>query len=176
MEQNRKDDSALLGIGAALKTLRQNANISKRQMETASNIRREQIEKIEKGRIAPTLRTVAAYLDALGIDFAEGLLGMGKAGESSVETTEKPKAGRPKGKGFDHSLLPPMTWSWREDLGCWHAMEMMKGDMKFYFVYEDGQARRENADGAKASVNGGTDKDSAIKLVNDWRFYHGWQL
>ena len=69
-----------------------------------------------------------------------------------------------------------MTWSWREDLGCWHAMEMMKGDMKYYFVYEDGTARRENADGAKAAVNGGTDKDSAIKLVNDWRFYHGWQL
>lgn len=141
-------------------------------MEMTANIGQSVLGRIENGRAACSSRTMHAYLEACGVDFAE-LLATAIKGSEKVD---KPKAGRPKGKGFDHSLLPPMTWSWREDLGCWHAMEMMKGDMKYYFVYEDGTARRENADGAKAAVNGGTDKDSAIKLVNDWRFYHGWQL
>ena len=141
-------------------------------MEMTANIGQSVLGRIENGRAACSSRTMHAYLEACGVDFAE-LLATAIKGSEKVD---KPKAGRPKKKGYDHSLLPPMTWAWREDLGCWHAMEMMKGDMKYYFVYEDGTARRENADGAKASVNGGTNKDSAIKLVNDWRFYHGWQL
>ena len=172
MFQERKPDGPLLGIGASLQAIRESAGISRRKMEMTANIGQSVLGRIENGRAACSSRTMHAYLEACGVDFAELLATAIKGSEKA----EKPKAGRPKGKGFDHSLLPPMTWSWREDLGCWHAMEMMKGDMKYYFVYEDGTARRENADGAKAAVNGGTDKDSAIKLVNDWRFYHGWQL
>ena len=172
MFQERKPDGPLLGIGASLQAIRESAGISRRKMEMTANIGQSVLGRIENGRAACSSRTMHAYLEACGVDLAE-LLATAIKGSEKVD---KPKAGRPKGKGFDHSLLPPMTWSWREDLGCWHAMEMMKGDMKYYFVYEDGTARRENADGAKAAVNGGTDKDSAIKLVNDWRFYHGWQL
>lgn len=179
MEQNRKDDSALLGIGAALKTLRQNANISKRQMETVSNIRREQIEKIEKGRIAPTLRTVAAYLDALGIDLAQGLLNMGNVGKSAVESAVKAKAGRPKKKGWDYSLLPPMEWEWSEMEGCWKAVEVMKGHQKNYRVWEDGRAEMRGGVNENEGVKvwqGGIDKESAIQLITDWRYYDGYQL
>lgn len=162
----------MLGIGASLQAIREGAGISRRKMEMQANIGQSVLGRIENGRAACSTRTLHAYLEVCGVDLAELLATVAKGGKD----VEKPKAGRPKGKGFDHSLLPPMTWAWREDLGCWHAMEMMKGDMKYYFVYEDGTARRENGDGAKAAVNGGTDKDSAIKLVNDWRFYHGWQL
>lgn len=172
MFQERKPDGPLLGIGASLQAIRESAGISRRKMEMTANIGQSVLGRIENGRAACSSRTMHAYLEACGVDLAELLATAIKGSEKA----EKPKAGRPKKKGYDHSLLPPMTWSWREDLGCWHAMEMMKGDMKYYFVYEDGTARRENADGAKAAVNGGTDKDSAIKLVNDWRFYHGWQL
>ena len=172
MFQERKPDGPLLGIGASLQAIRESAGISRRKMEMTANIGQSVLGRIENGRAACSSRTMHAYLEACGVDFAELLATAIKGSEKA----EKPKSGRPKKKGYDHSLLPPMTWSWREDLGCWHAMEMMKGDMKYYFVYEDGTARRENADGAKAAVNGGTDKDSAIKLVNDWRFYHGWQL
>lgn len=172
MFQERKSDAPLLGIGASLQAIRENAGVSRRKMEMKANIGQSVLGRIENGRAACSSRTMHAYLEVCGVDLAELLASAVKGDEKA----EKAKVGRPKGKGYDHSLLPPMSWARREDLGCWHAMEMMKGDMKYYFVYEDGQARRENADGAKAAVNGGFDKDSAIKLVNDWRFYHGWQL
>lgn len=171
MEQNRKDDSALPGIGAALKKIRESANVSKRQMAEKANIQREQLDRIEHGRSACSTRTMYAYLDACGVDFVALLKGAVNSGEK----TEKAKAGRPKGKGFDHSLLPPMTWAWREDLGCWYAMEMMYGYLKEYRAFDDGRAERWDGN-QHVKLHGGTDKESAINLVNDWRYYDGHQL
>lgn len=161
----------MLGIGASLQAIREGAGISRRKMEMHANIGQSVLGRIENGRAACSTRTLHAYLEVCGVDFAELLASVVGGGEKA----EKPKAGRPKGKGFDHSLLPPMTWAWREDLGCWHAMEMMYGYLKEYRAYDDG--RSERWDGTNHEVlRGANDKDSAIKLVNDWRYYHGWQL
>jgi len=179
MEQNRKDDSALPGIGAALKSIREAANVSKRQMALEANIQREQLDRIEHGRSACSMRTLVAYLDVCGIDFVDVLKrfaeskGVGKIGEQKI------KAGRPKGKGWDYSLLPLMDWVWDEVDECWKATEVMKGHMKTYRVWDDGRATmkagvKEN-EGDKV-WHGATDKASAIQMIDDWRYYDGYQF
>ena len=175
MEQNRKDDSALPGIGAALKKIREAANVSKRQMAEKANIQREQLDRIEHGRSACSMRTLVAYLAVCGVDLIDLLKKCGDAKWSGKDGEPKPKVGRPKKKGFDHSLLPPMTWAWREDLGCWYAMEMMYGYLKEYRVFDDGRAERWDGN-QHVKLHGGIDKDSAINLINDWRYYDGHQL
>lgn len=178
MEQNRKDDSALPGIGAALKKIREAANVSKRQMATEANIQREQLDRIEHGRSACSMRTLVAYLDVCGVDLIDLLKKCGEA-KWNGKDVEKPKAGRPKKKGWDYSLLPPMEWEWSEMEGCWKAVEVMKGHQKHYRVWEDGRAEMKGGVNENEGVkvwHGGIDKDSAIKLVNDWRYYDGYQL
>ena len=179
MEQNRKDDSALPGIGAALKKIREAANVSKRQMATEANIQREQLDRIEHGRSACSMRTLVAYLGVCGVDLIELLKKAGEAKWNGKDGDPKPKAGRPKKKGYDHSLLPPMDWDWNEMEGCWKAVEMMNGHQKTYRAWDDGKATmkagvREN-EGEKV-WHGALDKDGAIYLINDWRFYDGYQL
>ena len=175
MFQERKPDGPLLGIGASLQAIRESAGISRRKMEMTANIGQSVLGRIENGRAACSSRTMHAYLEACGVDFAELLATAIKGSEKA----EKPKAGRPKKKGYDHSLLPPMDWDWNEMEGCWKAVEVMNGHQKTYRVWDDGKATmkagvREN-EGEKV-WHGALDKDGAIYLINDWRFYDGYQL
>ena len=163
----------MLGIGASLQAIREGAGISRRKMEMHANIGQSVLGRIENGRAACSTRTLHAYLEVCGVDLAELLATVAKW--SGKDGEPKPKVGRPKKKGFDHSLLPPMTWAWREDLGCWYAMEMMYGYLKEYRVFDDGRAERWDGN-QHVKLHGGIDKDSAINLINDWRYYDGYQL
>ncbi len=179
MEQNRKDDSALPGIGAALKSIREAANVSKRQMALEANIQREQLDRIEHGRSACSMRTLVAYLGVCGVDFVGVLKKCGESKWAGKDGESKPRAGRPKGKNRDYSLLPPMEWAWDELEDCWKASEVMRGHLKTYRVWEDGRATMKvgaNENEGEKVWNGGMDKESAIRLIDDWRYYDGWQL
>lgn len=165
----------MLGIGASLQAIREGAGISRRKMEMHANIGQSVLGRIENGRAACSTRTLHAYLEVCGVDLAELLANVAKGGEKA----EKPKAGRPKKKGWDYSLLPPMDWDWNEMEGCWKAVEVMKGHQKTYRVWEDGRAEMKGGVNENEGVKvwqGGTDKESAIQLVTDWRYYDGYQL
>lgn len=67
VEQVRKDQILQL-FGAHLKKIRDSKNISLRVLEQLADVDYSQIHRIEKGETAPSLITLIALSEGLGVD------------------------------------------------------------------------------------------------------------
>jgi transcriptional regulator with XRE-family HTH domain len=64
-------DRVLLGLGRALRTLRQKRDLSQEELGNQTGIHRNYIGGIERGERSPTVAAVAALADALGVSLVE---------------------------------------------------------------------------------------------------------
>lgn len=165
MKQDRKSDEPLRAFGAALASVREAAGISKRQMEMTANISRPQIGSIEAGRIAPSARTLIAYLEVCGIDLAKLLLG----GPGSVSTaTPVGKVGRPSTKV--KANVPALDWE-DDDDGSQSSFEMIGKEypVRWNYRIQNGHWECGNKHKPDYAAGIGVDDLHAKELLDDWR-------
>ena len=172
MNQERKGDEALPGIGLVLKSIREQAGLSRRALDRKANIGESVIGRIEAGRAACNTRTLAAWLDACGHDLSTLL---GYAVDKPVVVTAAPAAPRGK-KGHDYSRLPAMVWKYEESMETWVAMEMLHGWPKEYRIVNNGTAWQFVEKNLVLRTTPCLDVEHGKLLVNEWRFVHGYQL
>lgn len=167
MKQDRKSDEPLRAFGAALACVREAAGVSKRQMEMTANISRPQIGSIEAGRIAPSARTLIAYLDVCGIDLA-ALLAGGSLGGASAASAPKNKVGRPSTKV--KAAIPDLTWTDSEDGGI-SANERLEGEWPVTWFYKiiKGNWSCGTKMHPEYAAGIGVDDEHAKELLDDWR-------
>jgi transcriptional regulator with XRE-family HTH domain len=64
-------DRVLLGLGRALRSLRQQRDLSQEELGNQTGIHRNYIGGIERGERSPTVAAVTALADALGVSLVE---------------------------------------------------------------------------------------------------------
>jgi transcriptional regulator with XRE-family HTH domain len=84
MRQKETDVIRTQLIPAALRLMRQNLRITQTALATRSGMTKAQLSNYELGRTLPTLPNLAAYLSALGKDFADLQIMLNKLGGSQV--------------------------------------------------------------------------------------------